>query len=124
MKIILPLAALLALPLTACGSKDAATAEPNAAGNEAMAAAPPAELPPMITASKPFRCKDGSVLYVTFYSDETTVSIRQTETQSVGTKLVAPAAGETYVGEGYSLKGNTAEAEIAVPGKPAQSCKA
>jgi hypothetical protein len=117
-------AALVAalLSLAACNNEPEivdTTADPQA---EALANAAPVELPPAIMASRTYRCKDNSLLYATFYTDNT---VRVSAEQGVeGTTLTAPAVGEAYVAEGYSLSANAPEVSYTAPGKGTQSCKA
>lgn len=116
-----PLAALIAL--AACENP---TIDPNKeeAANAAAAAnsAATLEAPPMIQASRTYRCKDNSLLYADFYTNDT-VNVRDKKDGS-GTVLTAPAAGQPYVAEGYSLSANAAQISYTAPGKGAQSCKA
>lgn len=117
----LPLAALIAL--AAC---DNPTIDPNkeeeANAAAAANAASSVEAPPMIQASRTYRCKDNSLLYADFYTNDT-VNVRN-EKEGPGTILTAPAAGQAYVAEGYSLSANAAQISYTAPGKGAQSCKA
>jgi hypothetical protein len=115
-----PLAALLAL--AACGNE---TIDGNAdpAGNAASANnAATVEAPPMIQASRTYRCKDNSLLYADFYTNDT-VQVRTAKDQP-GTTLTAAAAGQPYTAEGYSLSANSEQISYTAPGKGAQSCKA
>jgi hypothetical protein len=116
-----PLAALIAL--AAC---DNPTIDPNkedAANAAAVAnAAASVEAPPMIQASRTYRCKDNSLLYADFYTNDT-VNVRAKK-DGPGTTLTAPGAGQPYVAEGYSLSANAAQISYAAPGKGSQSCKA
>jgi hypothetical protein len=117
----LSLAALAAL--AACENP---TIDPNkdeqanaaAAANSAAAV----EAPPMIQASRTYRCKDNSLLYADFYTNDT-VNVRA-QKDGPGTTLTAPAAGQPYVAEGYSLSANAAQINYTAPGKGSQSCKA
>ena len=114
-----PLVALLAL--AAC---DPETIDPNknpereASRNNAASV----EAPPMIQASRTYRCKDNSLLYADFYTNDT-VLVRAAK-DGPGTTLTAPAAGQPYVADGYSLSANAAQISYTAPGKSAQSCKA
>lgn len=113
-----PLAALVAL--AACEQQ---TIDPNADPQaNAVKAAPPVEAPPMIQASRTYRCKDNSLLYADFYTNDT-VNVRDKK-DGPGTILTAPAAGQAYTAEGYSLSANAAQISYTAPGKGAQSCKA
>ena len=115
------LAALLALG--ACSSEPetitAGTVDPQA---EALKKAPPlTEAPPMIQASRTFRCKDNSLVYADFYTNNT-ARIR-TEKDGAPTVLTAQA-GAPYTAEGWSLSANAAQVTLTAPGKGTQSCKA
>jgi hypothetical protein len=116
-----PLAALFAL--AACENP---TIDPNKEdqANAAAAAnsAASVEAPPMIQASRTYRCKDNSLLYADFYTNDT-VTVRAKK-DGPGTTLTAPAAGQPYVADGYSLSANAAQISYTAPGKGAQSCKA
>lgn len=117
----LPLAALIGL--AAC---DNPTIDPNKEDQANAAAAANAaesfEAPPMIQASRTYRCKDNSLLYADFYTNDT-VNVRDKK-DGPGTVLTAPGAGQPYVAEGYSLSANAAQISYTAPGKGAQSCKA
>ena len=112
-----PLAALLAL--AACKQQ---TIDGNDDPQANAAKAPPVEAPPMIQASRTYRCKDNSLLYADFYTNDT-VNVRDKK-DGPGTTLTAAAAGQPYVAEGYSVSANAAQISYAAPGKGAQSCKA
>jgi hypothetical protein len=86
----------------------------------------PVALPPSIIASKIYRCADNAVVYVDYLSDGKTANVR-TEKGGAPTQVVAPEAGKPMTGPaGYSVEGSAtaSSAKIAVPGHPAQSCKA
>ena len=116
-----------ALALSACSSSEPA-APPPPSNDAAMAeAAPvtgaPVTLPPSLLASKTFRCKDNSLVYVDFFSDNTTADLR-TDKAAPATKLTAAEAGKPYEGSGFTVSGNGDQVEITQPGKGSQSCKA
>ncbi len=93
---------------------------------DALANAAPVELPPSIAASKIYRCKDNSLVYIDWLSDNQTANFR-TERTGTPVQLKSPAAGETLVAEGgYSLAGDATAATITLarPGAASQSCKA
>ena len=116
-----PLAGLLAFALAACENE---TIDPNQ-NPEAEASrnnAASVEAPPMIQASRTYRCKDNSLLYADFYTNNT-VLVRDRK-DGPGTTLTAPAGGQPYVADGYSLSANAAQISYTSPGKGAQSCKA
>ncbi|HEU0097890.1 MAG TPA: hypothetical protein VFQ67_03860 [Allosphingosinicella sp.] len=114
-----PLAALLAL--AGCQNETIdGNADPQA--NAANATATPVEAPPMIQASRTYRCKDNSLLYADFYTNDT-VQVRSAKDKPP-TVLTAAAAGQPYTAEGYSLSANSEQISYTAPGKGAQSCKA
>ena len=80
-------------------------------------------LPPSIAASKIYRCKDNSVVYIDWLSDNKSANVR-TERNGPPTHLVAPAEGEPMVAEGFSLTGTGADSSVTLtrPGKGSQSC--
>ena len=110
------------LSLAACNNEPEivdTTPDPQA---EALANAAPVELPPAIQASRTYRCKDNSLLYATFYTDN---RVRVTAEQGTeGTNLTSAAPGEPYTAEGYSLSANAPEITYTAPGKGTQTCKA
>ena len=122
---ILPLAAPLAalLALAACNSDaetvTAVAADPQA---EALKNAPAAAPLPMIKANRTWRCKDNSLVYADFYTDET-VQIR-TEKDGAATRLTAADGQAPYTAEGWSLSANAAQVTLTAPGKGTQSCRA
>ncbi len=116
-----PLAALFVFGLAACENE---TIDPNKnpETEKSRNNAATVEAPPMIQASRTYRCKDNSLLYADFYTNDTAV-VRAAK-DGPGTTLTAPAAGQPYVAEGYSLSANAAQISYTAPGKGAQSCKA
>jgi hypothetical protein len=122
---ILSAAAFAALlSLAACNSEPetvtAGTADPDAA---TLKEAPPVELPPMVTASRTYRCKDNSLVYIDFFNDNVTANLRDKK-DGQPVVLKAPEAGKPFVSDGYTLSGNGAEVELTRPGKGSESCKA
>jgi hypothetical protein len=116
-------AAIVLLPLAACNSEpqviDTRPADPNAA---AVNAAAPVTLPPSIRANVTFRCKDNSVVYVDFFQGDMVANLR-TEQAGAAIQLKADAAGNPYVGGGYTMTGNETAIDLAGP-SGARSCKA
>ena len=116
-----PVAAFLSL--AACNQEPETVstngADPQA---EALAKAPPVELPPAIQASRTYRCKDNSLLYASFYTNNT---VKVSADRNVeGTILTAADGQPPYVAEGYSLSANADTVSYTAPGKGTQSCKA
>lgn len=127
MKNNLPLiaASLLAISaLPACQAETINGGETaNTQANETAQVAP-VELPPMLAASKTYRCKDGSLVYIDYMNDSKTANYAETK-GGTPTVLKAAEAGQPYIAEGYSLTGapDTAAIELTTP-KGSQSCKA
>jgi hypothetical protein len=73
---------------------------------EALRNAPPVEAPPMITASKQYRCADNSLYVVEFYSNNS-ATLRVGNAQAAATILQAGEGGNPpYAGTGYTVSGN------------------
>jgi hypothetical protein len=116
--------ALLAM-LSACSSEPEnitadGPADPDAAQ---VAAAPPVELPPMLTGSRTYRCKDNSLVYIDFFSNNT-AQYKTAKDAPTGTTLTAEGPDKPYVAEGYSVSGNTDNISLTAPGKGSTTCKA
>jgi hypothetical protein len=121
---ILASAALFAL--SACNPKPATPevldTNPDPMATE-LANRAPVELPPAIKADKTMRCKDNSLLYVTFFDGDKLAFVR-TEKAGAINRLTAPAAGEPLTAEGgWKMTGTTSLITITQPGKPSQTCK-
>lgn len=125
MKLTLPLIAVAAAAmLSACNKND----EPEVVGGPAdpmaaqLANAAPVELPPSVKANKQYRCKDNSLIFVDFMTDDKTAILR-TEKTGTPTKLLAPEAGKPFEAEGgYKVDGSGDTVTITIPGKGTQSC--
>ncbi|MPT47661.1 MAG: hypothetical protein E2598_04465 [Sphingobium sp.] len=126
MKLNLTLIALPALfALAACGSN-----EPEVLGStqgdpmsDELNNAGAVELPPMVKHSATYRCKDSSLVYVDFMSDDKTAMVR-TEKTGTPTTLTSAEAGKPFVAEGgYSVSGTGDQVTIELPGKGSLSCK-
>jgi hypothetical protein len=111
-----------AMGLAACEPETVTADKPYDPQAAELANAQTVELPPAISASHTYRCKDNSLVYIDFYTNNT-AQVR-TEKGGTPTILTAPAAGQAYVAEGYSVSTNAPEISYTAPGKPAQSCKA
>jgi len=87
-----------------------------------IAAAPPIKLPPAIVANNTYRCKDNSLVYVTFFNDNVTATLK-TKKDGEPTALTAPEAGKPYAGGGYTVTGSPSGKSVSVEGpKGTQSC--
>ena len=115
------LAALLALG--ACSNEpETVTANAPDPQAEALKNAPPIAPPPAIQASRTFRCKDNSLIYAEYYTNNT-AKVR-TEKDGAPTVLTAENGAPPYKAEGWSLSDNAAQVTLTAPGKGTQSCKA
>jgi uncharacterized lipoprotein len=98
------------------------TAEDDDPQAEALKNAPAVAPPPMIQASRTYRCKDNSLVYVDFYTNNTAQA--KTTKDGQATTLTSTDGNAPYTAEGWSVGANAAQTTIARPGKGAQSCKA
>ena len=91
-----------------------------------LAKAPPVTLPPAIKASKTYRCKDNSLVYVSFMTDNVTATVRDKQEEPPVATLKAPAPGEKFVAEGgFELTGDGGSTiTYTSPDSGTQSCKA
>ena len=88
-----------AAALAGCNQSDGNSSADEAQANAANAAAP-VVLPPAITASKTYRCRDNSLLYVDWYSDGTArVKAAQNE---LGTAVPAEEVATVLQGDAQS----------------------
>jgi hypothetical protein len=112
-----------ATALAGCNQSDQNIGANEAQANAAKAAAP-VELPPSIAHSKIYRCKDNSVVYIDWLSDNKSANFKA-EKNAAPIQLVAPEPGQKMVAEGYSLTGTAADASVTLerPGKGSQVCK-
>lgn len=118
------------LTLSACEQKEPEVVGGPAPDATSIAAAnqAPVTLPPAIASSKTYRCKDNSVVYANFMTDGTTANIRDKEEDPPRTTLIAPAAGQPFVGSGegagFALSGSGDTVTYTSPEGGTQSCKA
>ena len=89
---------------------------------EALKNAPPVELPPAIAASRTYRCKDNSLVYVDFYTNNT--ARYRAEKGGEATTLTSAGEGQPYTAEGHSVSANSANITLTAPGKGTLTCKA
>jgi hypothetical protein len=83
------------------------------------------KLPPSITASHIYRCKDNSVVYIDWLSDNKSANFRAKQ-DATPVALTAAEAGKPMRADGYSLSGTPGGKTITLerPGKGSQSCSA
>ena len=89
---------------------------------EALKNAPPVELPPAIQASRTFRCRDNSLVYADFYTNNT-VQARQGSRTAQASTLTAEGGNPPFRGEGWSISANAEQVTITQPGRGSQSCR-
>ena len=81
------------------------------------------ELPPAIKAEKTFRCKDNSLVYVTFFQGDKQVFVKAKK-DGAPTTLKAEKAGEPLIAEGgWKLTGDVGHITQTQPGKGELTCK-
>lgn len=104
------LTAVAALALSACNKENHTIVAGPPGSDQPAPTIDPASLPPSIIASKSYRCKDNSVVYIDWLSNQT-ATIKKSRTDTAGTSV--------KVGEG--LTGSATDASVTYNG---QSCKA
>lgn len=110
---LLALAACNNKPTTIVANED----DPQAAE---LQNAKPVAPPPMIQASRTYRCKDNSLVYADFYTNNT-AAVRSKK-DGAPTVLTSPDGQAPYTAEGYSLSGSGTSVSYAAPGRSAQPC--
>lgn len=120
-----PLSLLALATLGACGQSQSETVNQTMGDpmEQQLANAAPAELPPPLKASKTYRCKDNSLIFVDFFADDLGANIR-TDKAGKPVRLKAAEKGQPFEADGYKVDGSGAAVSITVPGKSAESCKA
>lgn len=120
---ILRAAALAAITaLSACNSEPEVVTinryDPQA---EALKNAGPIAAPPMIQASRTYRCRDNSLVFVDFYTNNSAMVRTQRGGDPVAT-LTAQGGNPPYIAEGYSVSANANEISYTAPGRGTQTC--
>ncbi|HWT12450.1 MAG TPA: hypothetical protein VN231_06830 [Allosphingosinicella sp.] len=109
------------LALAACGEPEVMTVNKYDPQAEAIKNAGPVAPPPVIQASRAYRCGDNSLVYIDFLSNNT-ANVR---TQRGGVPvaiLTAEGGNPPYTGSGYSVSANAEEISYSAPGKGTQNC--
>ncbi|HZV19659.1 MAG TPA: hypothetical protein VFF84_13290 [Sphingobium sp.] len=87
------------LALAACNSEpESFNTGTNDPMDHELANAAPVELPPMLKSSHSYRCKDNSLIFVDFMTDDKTANFKSVKDGPV-TVLKAPEAGQPFVSE-------------------------
>lgn len=112
------LAIIAAAALAGCESEPIVVGgPPDDPANQAPVANGPIELPPSIVASHAYRCRDNSLVYIDWLSNDT-ARIKQ-DRNGVGITVTKGEDG-AYTAEGQRLSGAADASSISVNGK---SCK-
>jgi len=110
------------IALAACNSEpEAITVNKYDPQAEALANAAPVAPPPMIQASRTFRCRDNSLIYVDFYTDNT-ANLR-TSQDGERIALTAEGGNPPFTGSGYSVSANADSITYTAPGGASLSCR-
>jgi hypothetical protein len=111
-----------AITLSACNTEpEAVTINEFDPMAEARRNAGPVEAPPMISDSRTYRCRDNSLVYIDFYTNNS-AAVRTERGQPPVATLTAEGGNPPYVAEGYSVSANAGEISYTAPGKGTQSC--
>ena len=108
---------VLLCTLGACSSEPEATNQDEVVQNEALP-----EVPPMMLASRTYRCRDNSLVYVDFFTNNT-AQLRMAQ-EDVPTILTAAEGNPPYTAPGFSVSANAEQISLTAPGKGTQSCRA
>jgi len=120
-----PLAALFLL--AACDSQPTTIVAggPSDPDADKIKSAPPIKMPPAMLASKSYRCKDNSLIYIDWFNDNQTANLHLKDKTATPIVLSAPKAGDPYAGDAYTLTGTaTAKSVTLKKGGAAQDCDA
>ncbi|MGZ8283085.1 MAG: hypothetical protein ACXWUN_09075 [Allosphingosinicella sp.] len=88
---------------------------------EALKNAGPVAPPPMITASRTFRCRDNSLVFIDFFNNNTAL-VRTEQGADPVASVTAEGGNPPYTGGGYSVSANAEEISYTAPGSGTQSC--
>jgi hypothetical protein len=88
---------------------------------EALKNAPRVEAPPMMQASRTYRCRDNSLVFIDFYTNNTAhVRLSRDGTPTV---LTAQDGNPPFTAPGYSVSANANQISLTAPGKGTLSCR-
>ena len=113
------------LSLSACKNQpEVVDTNPDPMKDE-LAKAAPVELPPAIQASRTYRCKDNSLVFIDFMSNNTAIVRKEKGAEPPLATVTAETAGGAYKSaDGYSVSGNSQQITYSSPSGGSQSCKA
>ncbi len=122
---LLAACAAASLSLAACGQREPEVVEVPDPQAEALKNAPKVELPPAIVASRSYRCKDNSLVYIDFMSNNSALVRKAKGVEPPLATMTAETAGGAYKSaDGYSVSGNSEQVTFSSPKTGSQSCKA
>ena len=118
--------ALAAAAIAAIVSLAACNSEPEVVQKDdpmadALKNAAPVAPPPMIQENRTYRCRDNSLFYVDFFTNNTAV-VRTEQGGNPVASLTAEGGNPPYTGSGYSVSGSGESVTITAPGRGSQSC--
>jgi hypothetical protein len=87
---------------------------------EALKNAAPVEPPPMIQASRAYRCRDNALFFVDFYTNNT--AMIRTRRGGEGVRVAQENGTGPYAGSGYSVSANADHVQLTAPGHGSQAC--
>jgi len=112
------------LSLSACSNEPEVVETPDPMKDQ-LAKAAPVELPPAIQASRTYRCKDNSLVFIDFMSNNTAIVRKGKGVEPpLATVTAETAGGEYKSADGYTVSGNSEQITYTSPSGAAQSCKA
>lgn len=111
------------LTLAACNKPEPELVDtnPDPMANQ-IANAAPVELPPPVTDSAIYRCKDNSIVYVDFLGDKSSANVRTAKEAAPVQVKAGAEGGDMTGGNGFSVSGSGKTVQIAVNGGAPQSC--
>ena len=113
------------LSLAACSEPEVVQAGPDDPQAAELAKAKPVELPPAIVASRTYRCKDNSLVFIDFMSNNTAIVRKEKGAEPPLATVTAETAGGAYKSaDGDSVSGNSKQITYSSPSGGSQSCKA
>jgi predicted small lipoprotein YifL len=123
--LILAACAAASVTLAACGQKEPEVVEIPDPQAEALKNAPKVELPPAIAASRTYRCKDNSLVFIDFMSNNTAIVRKGKGVEPPLATVTAETAGGAYKSaDGYTVSGNSEQITYSSPKGGSLSCKA
>ncbi len=122
-RILAAVSAAASLALVACSEPETVIVNQYDPQAEALKNAAPVQLPPAIIASRTYRCRDNSLVFIEFLNNNTAM-VRKERGATEGTQVTSTGEGQAYTGGGYSVSANAEQITYSAPGKGSQSCRA